>query len=59
MRVETVFYLLNMSQKADTSGLRGTEYHVWVEVKTESLHVSCFKPKIQYSVSSFSQNLFK
>lgn len=30
MRVETGFYLLNMSQKADTSGLRGgTEYHIF------------------------------
>ena len=28
MRVETFFYLLNMSQKADTSGLHGTEYHI-------------------------------
>ena len=49
MRFETVFYLLNMSQKADTSGLCGTEYHVW----DESLHVSCFESKIQYSISSF------
>ena len=38
MRFETVFYLLNMSQKADTSGLCGTEYHVW----DESLH--CMYP---------------
>ena len=28
MRVETFFYHLNMSQKADTSGLHGTEYHI-------------------------------